>query len=400
MNSEPSIRVLALMEASSVTGPAKNLIQFCRWTRTTEAAEFGPKIQVSVATFCRTPDDGSGNEFVCALQAENIPVHIIEEKYRFDRGVLPQLSKVVAGLDPHIVQTHMVKSHFLFKSTGLHNSRKWLAFQHGYTATDLKGRMYNQLDRWSLRSADRVIAVCRAFVPRLLAFGVRQDRVRILHNSVRIPVPAAGEELTQLRARLGLRAGEKVILTIGRFSREKGHSVFLEALGALQALDPQMPWKAVLVGKGPELPALERLSARLGLEQRVVFAGFHAKVAPFYAIADLFALPSWSEGSPNVLLEAMAARVPIASTLAGGVPEIVSNEITALLVPVGDARGLGLAMSRLLGDGELRAKLAAAAFERAKEEFSSQRYLHSLAAIYADALALPSHASLGHCSAL
>jgi glycosyltransferase involved in cell wall biosynthesis len=388
------------MEATSVTGPAKNLINFCRWTRTPQAAESGFRFSIAVATFSRSRDPGSSNEFISALRAEDIPVHVVHERYRFDRGVLPQMTRIVRDIDPQIVQTHMVKSHFLFKSTGLRNSRKWLAFQHGYTATDLKGRMYNQLDRLSLRSADRVIAVCQAFVPRLLQYGVRQDRVRILHNSVRIPPAAADEETTQLRARLGLLAGEKAILTIGRFSKEKGHSVFLEALGALQALDPQMPWKAVLVGKGPELSSLERLSARLGLKQRVVFAGFHANVAPFYAIADLFALPSRSEGSPNVLLEAMAARVPIASTRAGGVPEIVSDETTALLVPVGDARGLGFAMSRLLKDDDLRARLAATAFDRARQDFSPELYLHSLAAIYADALELPSHASLGHRSAL
>jgi glycosyltransferase involved in cell wall biosynthesis len=400
LNSVPLIRVLALMEASSVTGPAKNLIQFSRWTRTEDAFSRGLKIEISVATICRWPDDKGDNEFVRALQSENIPVHVIRERYRFDRAVVPQIAALVQELDPQIVQTHMVKSHFLFKWTGLYRSRTWLAFQHGYTATDLKGRLYNRLDRWSLRSARRVISVCEAFVPRLLAYGVKREQVRILHNSTPAAAVVSDDEKARLRITLGLAPGEKAIVAIGRLSKEKGHADLLNALDRLRRLDPEASWKAVLVGNGPELPALRKLSASLGLERRIVFAGFHSNLAPFYAIADIMALPSWSEGSPNVLLEAMAAGVPVAATRAGGVPEIVSDGETALLVPVRDAQGLGNALHRLVGDSSLRERLSAAALNRVRQEFSPQRYMHSLAGIYTEVLALPSHESLSHSSAL
>jgi len=191
------------MEATSVTGPAKNLINFCQWTRTPEAANLGLNLTISVATFCRVPDDGSKNGFVQALREANISTYLIREQRRFDRGVLPQLAAMIREVQPQIVQTHNVKSHFLFKLARLREPVKWLAFQHGYTAKDLKDRLYSQLDRWSLRSADRVVSVCGAFVPRLLKYGVHAGQVRILHNSVRPVQLIPDHEQAQLRNRLG-----------------------------------------------------------------------------------------------------------------------------------------------------------------------------------------------------
>src|SRR5262249_8877975 len=157
-----------------------------------------------------------------------------------------------------------------------------------------------------------------------------------------------------------------VLLSIGRFSREKGHADLLQALGSLRSL-PQA-WKLVLVGIGPERDALGRLAASLEISERVVFAGFHPDVARFYAIADLFALPSHSEGSSNVWLEAMMAGVPIVATSAGGNSEILAHEKTALLVPTEDAPALAAAVARLLTQPDLAARLAEAAALRAAQE--------------------------------
>lgn len=377
------------MEAGSVTGPAKNLINFCQWTRTPEAARLGVDLSISVATFCRTPDDGTNNAFVQALRAADIPAYVIRERRRFDRQVLPQLTAIIKEVQPRIIQTHNVKSHFLLKMAGMPEARTWVAFQHGYTAKDLKDRLYNQLDRWSLRSADRVVPVCGAFVPRLLEFGVDAGRVRVLHNSVRPAQVVPDAEKAELRSRLGITGAEKIILTIGRLSREKGHADFIEALGHLHHHHAVADWKAVIVGNGPELSNLKSQVKGLGLERRVIFAGFHEKVASFYATADLFALPSHTEGSPNVLLEAMAARVPVAATHAGGIPEIVANNETAVLVPIRRPAAMAEALQRLLGDKDLRDRLAAAAYERACTDFSPMHYRQTLAAIYRDALETP-----------
>lgn len=382
VNAPPSVRILAMMEAASVTGPAKNLIGFCRWLDSAAGAQTG--LRTSIATFAR--DAGAAhNKFADATRAAGIETHIIGERHRFDLGVIPQLRKIVAETRPHIIQTHNGKSHLLLKALrDLRAQRLWFAFQHGYQHTDLKLRLYNQLDRLSLRSADRVVSVCQAFAPRLLAYGVSPERIRVLHNAA-VPTPAVPEqERVQLRAQLGIRNGDSVLVTIGRLSREKGHADLLRALGQFRAVGRN--WKLVIVGFGPERAALGTLARALGVDQQVVFAGFSADVSHYYAIANVFVLPSHSEGSSNVLLEAMMAGVPIVATRAGGNPEIILHEDTGLLVPVGDHSALAAAIARLLQEPELAARLVKAACARASNEFSLDRYRRRLAGFYAEAL--------------
>ncbi len=380
MSLDAPTRVLALMEASSVTGPAKNLIGFCRWAHSPEASAAG--LRFSIATFGREPYDDSDNGFVQAARAAGIDTHVIRERRRFDRAVYPRLAQIVADVAPQIVQTHNVKSHFLFKSSGLRKGKIWLAFQHGYQDTDLKLRLYNQLDRWTLRSADRVISVCEAFTRRLVAYGVQRERIRVLHNSATPPVAAPAGGKVALRHALGIEASDAIILTIGRMSGEKGHADLLEALHLLRADVP--PWRAVLVGDGPERERLVSLAARLGIADRVVFAGLRSDVQPFYSVATVLALPSHSEGSSNVILEAMAARVPIAATAVGGNPEIVTDEETALLSRGRDPEGLARSLTRLLTDPMLVTRLTAAAHSRAMSRFSPEQYRQTLLEIYSD----------------
>ena len=94
------------------------------------------------------------------------------------------LRRIVEQRAPNIVQTHNVKSHFLMRQSGLWRRQPWVAFHHGYTTTDLKMRVYNQLDRWSLRAAHCIITVSHAFARELARAGVPPERICVLHNSV------------------------------------------------------------------------------------------------------------------------------------------------------------------------------------------------------------------------
>jgi glycosyltransferase involved in cell wall biosynthesis len=382
VNEPPTLRILAMMEANSVTGPAKNLLGFCRWLRTPEGAQIG--VKVAIATFSRNA--GTDNRvFTEAVRDAGADLYIIRERFRYDPGVITQIREIAEKSDPNIIQTHNNKSHLLVKLLPeLRRQRLWFAFHHGDVYTDFKQRLFNHVDRVSLRSADRVVTVCKAFEPRLATFGVKPDLVRILHNSVVPLSPVSPAERAQLRSQLGIGSDEAMVLTIGRLSKEKGHALLLRALQRLRLIARK--WKLVLVGIGPERETLTRLARSLGLSERVIFAGSYADVRPFYATADVFALPSLSEGSSNVLLEAMAAKLPIAATKAGGNPEIMLHNETGLLVPFGDSQSLASAIARLLGEPDLAARFAEAAFARATREFSVEQYRRRLLGFYAEAL--------------
>jgi glycosyltransferase involved in cell wall biosynthesis len=376
--------VLAIMEAGSVTGPAKNLIAFGEWTRTPEGRASG--IELSVATYVRH-GSGAGRVFLAAAQSAGLSTWEIPERGRFDRGAAAQLARIVDRVDPQIVQTHNTKSHLFVKVSKFRRLRPWIAFQHGDLSTDLKLLLYNQIDRWTFPAANVVVSVCEAFTKRLLRYGVPPDRLRVLHNSAEPRPRAAPEKLRELRARLGVADADAVIVTIGRMSREKGHAELIEALHVLPAT--RQPWKLILVGEGPERKYLESLVAQRGMAQRVVFAGYSTNIDEFYGIATLFALPSHSEGSSNVILEAMAASVPIVATAVGGTPEILRHEVTALLPRSRDPRALAQAIARLLNDEKEASNLASAALDDLRNRFSPAAYRDRLVEIYRSALATP-----------
>lgn len=376
--------MLAMMEAASVTGPAKNLIGFGQWLNSPEGLRTG--VHMSFATFDRNARAEDTDSFIATAQAAGIDTHVIREKHRFSVAVFPQLQEIVAAINPHIIQTHNGKSHLLIKLLrGLRVRRQWFAFQHGYTSVDLKLRLYNQVDRLTLRSADRVISVCQAFAPKLVEFGVRSDRIRALHNAA-VPIALTSEaDRIELLDQLGIRRGERVILSIGRLSREKGHADLVRAAAALASNLNE--WKLVLVGAGPERIALERLASDVGIHDRVTFAGHTSNVARFYSIADVFVLPSHSEGSSNVLLEAMMARIPIVATNAGGNCEIVLDGHSGLLAPIGNPLGLANAIARLLQNRTLARHCVDSAYARAVDDFSVDRYRARLLSFYDEALA-------------
>jgi glycosyltransferase involved in cell wall biosynthesis len=123
---------------------------------------------------------------------------------------------------------------------------------------------------------------------------------------------------------------------------------------------------------------------------RVVFAGHTPDVRPYYAAADVLALPSHSEGSPNVLLEAMAAGLPVVATSVGGVPEIATDEENALLVPAHETAAFAHALARLLTDEGLADRLGRSAAAHAVSEFSPEAYARGLVRIYRQLLAAKS----------
>ncbi|MEO8435282.1 MAG: glycosyltransferase family 4 protein [Pyrinomonadaceae bacterium] len=388
------IKLLCVIEATTVTGPAKNLLNFFRFSRTSEFQDQWPPMEFSIVTFHRESGGAVRNEnpasdiefspnaFVAAARAEGVEVDVISERFRFDPRAIRQLRRIVARRKPDIVQTHMIKSHFLTKLSGIGRKYPWVAYHHGYTTTDLKMRGYNQLNRWSLPSAARVITVCGPFAEDLSHAGVPRDRIIVCHNSVAAPPVVSEDSKRALKERLGIVDGERIVLAVGRLSREKGHRDLVDAITRLRELNSELKFKLVVVGEGPEREDLERAVSQKGLAAFVLFIGHVENISPYYAIADALALPSHSEGSPNVLLEAMAAGLPVIATAVGGVPEIAINNQNALLVASRDSDSFARALNRLLTDTELARGLGSAAATHVIENFSPSAYARSLLRVY------------------
>jgi glycosyltransferase involved in cell wall biosynthesis len=371
-----TIRVLTLIESPTVTGPARNIIEFGKLGVVAEPGL--PAVETMVVTYWR----GAGESPVAAAaRTAGLPVATILERRRWDTGVIPQLRRIIADYRPDILESRNIKSHFLVRALGLHRQYPWVAWNHGYTERDWLDRAYSQLDRWSLQAAFRVVTVCRPFAETLERRGVDGRKITILHNFVKPFVPAPAEDVEGLRRSLGVQ-NQAAILAVGRLSSEKGHAILLQAAARLEKMNQAPDFRVVLVGDGPEQENLQRLTARLGIGQRIVMAGFQTDVRPYYCLSTLLALPSYSEGSPNVVLEAMAAGLPIAATDAGGVPEILEDGVTGLLVQPGDPQAMAEAILRILRDKALASRLAAAARSCAESKYTPQAYRRSLTEFY------------------
>jgi glycosyltransferase involved in cell wall biosynthesis len=381
MAQDKTIRVLALMEATTVAGPAKNLIEFARRARQPEPGQI--RAEISIVTFERVA--ARQNAFVQAAKEAVIPVIVLSERRRFDPGVVSQLRAAVLREQPDIIQSHNIKSHLLVRLLNLHREYPWMAFNHGYTAVDLKDRIYSQFDRWSLPAADRVVAVCGPFAQRLEQWGVSGKRLRVLHNSVN-PFTAPPAHVIEPVGRALNIGDELMVLAVGRLSSEKGHRDLLHAVALLNKTADLPAFRVVLAGDGPEREPLLRLAAELGVERRLVMVGHQANVQPYYALATMLVLPSHTEGSPNVALEAMAAGLPVAATSVGGVPEILQHERTGLLVPPRDPAALAGAIRRLLQDERLRRTLGEAGRIRAGTDYTPEAYRRTLVALYQELL--------------
>jgi glycosyltransferase involved in cell wall biosynthesis len=197
-------------------------------------------------------------------------------------------------------------------------------------------------------------------------------------------VPVPEKQKAELRRRLGLDEGTRVLLSVGRLSSEKGHMDLVQAFSRIVGMARPSRLRLVIVGDGPERPRVERCCRDLGLTGLVTLTGQQEDVNPYYGIADVFVLPSRSEGCPNVLLEAMAAGVPVVATQVGGVPETVTNGKEAILVKRQDHDGLALATARILKDADLRARLVSAARQVAGRK-TPEAYFKSIASVFSQA---------------
>jgi glycosyltransferase involved in cell wall biosynthesis len=164
------------------------------------------------------------------------------------------------------------------------------------------------------------------------------------------------------------------IIMVGRLAWPKDPLTLVRAL----ALLPDQPFSALLVGDGPDRPVIEAEIRSLGLTSKVELTGARDDVADLLAGSDLFVLSSRSEGGPIAVLEAMAAGLPVVASDVGGIPELVEDAVTGLLVPAGDPGALAAALGRLLAEPRLRRELGTAGRRRARERFdvSAQRSAH------------------------
>jgi glycosyltransferase involved in cell wall biosynthesis len=284
------------------------------------------------------------------------------------RAAAGELAEYLAAVRADVLLCNGYKADLLGRMAARRVGIPAVAVSRGWTAQTLRVRLYEAVDRWHLRRMDRVVCVSEAQAVKVRQAGVPPQRVRVIHNAVdparfANPDPRAREQL----AGCFRRPPARLIGAAGRFSPEKGFDVLVAAAARVLRTHPDTGF--LLFGAGSCRAALQQQIAAAGLSQVFVLDGFRTDLDRFVPHFDLLVLPSYSEGLPNIVLEACAAGVPVVATTAGGTPEILADG-AGILVPPGNSEALADGIIGALDRGALLKELGEAGRRRVAERFT------------------------------
>ncbi|WP_281842199.1 glycosyltransferase [Sinisalibacter aestuarii] len=237
-------------------------------------------------------------------------------------------------------------------------------------------------DRLLANIFDRVICLSPAIADEARRHGLARAPVVSIANGIDLGAFDAnrGKPPEEIRAGLGIPPAARVIVTVAVLRPPKGIDRLIRAMADLVPVQPDL--HLLIVGEGEERARLEALTAELGLDHAVTFAGFRSDVADVLRVAELFVLPTLWDALPTVLIEAMAADLPIVASNVGGIPDMVRDGTDGILVPKDDVPALTGAIGAIMGDEAHRQEMARAARERVEAEFSLPIQVGKLADLY------------------
>jgi glycosyltransferase involved in cell wall biosynthesis len=241
------------------------------------------------------------------------------------------------------------------------------------------------LERRYSRFTDRLVLVCQSDLRRARKYKLAPEgKMTVILNGLDVRSLAETAVLARSRDELGWPPGRPSVGTIARLHRQKGIIHLLRAGRRILEAVPES--RIVVVGDGPQSDRMRREAQRLGLGERCLFLGARKDATALLALFDVFVLPSLWEGLPFVLVEAAALGKPIVATAVDGVPEILEDSRTGLLVPPGDSEALADAVIRLLRDKDEAGRLAEEARSLVPPRFPLRRMVEQTQSLYLDVL--------------
>jgi glycosyltransferase involved in cell wall biosynthesis len=321
------------------------------------------------STYVSFPEDGRCRAFLAAARQEGFEDIALEHDTPRFRSCIAEIAGVLQSTGANVLLCHGYKANILGRPAARRAGIPAVAVSRGWTGESWRVRLYERLDRFHLRFMDHVIAVSEAQAEKVRRAGVRASRVRVIHNAIDPERFVDPDPRYRTKLEKFFRTPKSHILAAaGRLSPEKGFDVFLGA--AARVLEAQPDVGFVLFGHGAMKQLLQQQVTFLGLGGSVVLAGFRNDLDRFISQLDLFVLPSYTEGLPNVVLEACAAGVPVVATEVGGTPEVIADGVSGFLVPPGDPDALAGKILEALEDEERLREVGFMGRERVLEQFT------------------------------
>lgn len=320
----------------------RGVLQFCQLVQ-------APRYGVKPVLIAMTRRPNKENALMREARSLGIQVETLHEEFRYDPRVVPSLCRLIDRLDLQLLDAQTFKPlATCLAARNLRPQAALVSWVHGYTQENLKIRLFGVAERYLHRHADRVICVSNSFAELLGKKGIPAGKLQVIQNALGDGGPGVGEHRGALLEELGISHDAPIVGAIGRLSPEKGHTLLIKAFSRIVKVVPQA--RLLLVGDGPCMSDLRQEANDLGLGDSVLFTGFRSDGRRFFNLMDVMVLPSFAEGLPYVLLEAMIDRVPVVASAVGEVPEVLEGGRLGRLITPGDVDAMAREVTALLAD--------------------------------------------------
>lgn len=373
------IRVLHIINSLDIGGNERFLLQLLeRLPRDTFAQEV-----------C-VPDRGKDatRDLEAACRKLNTPIKVLRVGGNWDVSILPRLVYVILKGRFDVVHTHLIYSQ-VYGRLAAAAVRTRCIVSSEQNVYSFKARLpFSWVERRLSRWTDRIIACSKKVREHLIEkVGINPLRVVVVPNGVDTDVFFPIKKRTRLyrsvenvRKELKIEEGDTVIGTVGHMTRQKGYDVLIAAIPRIVRRHPGA--KFIFVGRGLLREKLEKQARELGVEKQIRFAGIRRDVPTVLNSFDVFVLPSLWEGFGTAIIEAMACSVPVVASRVGGIPEIIEDGVSGLLVPRGRPELLAEAVIRLLKKPRKTREMARRGRTSAAERFSVRKMAQSVGKVY------------------
>jgi glycosyltransferase involved in cell wall biosynthesis len=330
----------------------------------------GPDFQAIVGAVAT---EGGTPEIISTARALDLPTIIFPSRRRLDPLLPIKITKYARANDIAIIHSHGYKTSFYSLFPSKRNRIPLIITCHlWFNQGDAKLKLYHRLETAVMKHADAVIGVSSDIARELANKGVARDRLVVVHNGIDLnnyrAFPMADSKA--FLSSIGIKEDDFLIGTVGRLHAQKAFPTLIQAIAMVRRKG--MACKCMILGEGPLRTDLEKEAETQGVADLISLPGYRQDIANLMTRFNVFALSSCDEGLPMVILEAMANGLPIVATPVGAIKEVLKDEVSALLVPVGRPDRMADAIMHLANDPHTRKRLAAHGKKHFETHFSSK----------------------------
>lgn len=367
-------KILHLISSSGLLGAEHVLLELAVHSKSQ-----GLNVTIGVFENSQNPNLELAN---CA-EKFGFEVQIFPCNGRFDKKTVQMIKDYMNNAGVQILHSHNYKSNFYARRALSNSNVRWVVTNHGRRFGP-KLLLYNLLDAFIVRRADKIIAVSEEIAKKMKLAGIAKGKICLIENGVNLEMFTTNSSSQAIKESLGIKKEVLVVGAVGSLTREKGHLYLLTAVTKVAQRLPEVIF--LFVGDGRERSNLERMVFKLGIEDKVIFAGMRKDIPEILSILDVFVLPSLNEGLPIALLEAQAAKVPVVATRVGAIPDVVKDGVTGILIPPEDPEAIAKSIVRVLSDRKSACNMAQRGFERVRDNFSAEKMADKYLSLYQELL--------------